>query len=210
MRLTLITAVFGALLTAAQAAPAAAGAPADLGEGLGYFRVHELPADLPTLPGGRAAACVVDLRYARSGGDGAAALRAWARLNASPRTPIFILENSGTAGPLRAAFSGAGIAGLVLIAPSADHLSPDIAVQADEGDERKAYDAYEKGAALASLLSDYPDKPRVDEAYLEKEHIPDGDAPDPESGPLPPQPLVDRLLQRAVQLHHGLLALKRE
>jgi hypothetical protein len=77
-------------------------------------------------------------------------------------------------------------------------------------DDRKAYDALEKGADVRSLLSDYPDKPRIDEAYLEKEHIADSEAPEvPTDKPLPPRPTVDALLQRAVQLHRGLLALKR-
>jgi hypothetical protein len=77
-------------------------------------------------------------------------------------------------------------------------------------DDRRAYDALEKGADVQSLLSDYPAKPRIDEAYLEKEHIADSDSPEiPTDKPLPARPLVDAMLQRAVQLHRGLLALKR-
>ncbi len=77
-------------------------------------------------------------------------------------------------------------------------------------DDKRAYDALESGASVESLLSDYPDKPRIDEAYLEKEHLSDSDAPDlPTDKPPPPKPLVDALLQRAVQLHRGLVALKR-
>ena len=76
--------------------------------------------------------------------------------------------------------------------------------------DRRAYDALEHGASVESLLRDNPEKPRVDEEYLEKEHISDSDAPEVAEGkPSPPPPLVDSMLQRAVQLHRGLLALKK-
>jgi hypothetical protein len=89
-------------------------------------------------------------------------------------------------------------------------MAPLISVNVSPEADRRAYDALEKGSDVQSLLSDYPDKPRIDEAYLEKEHIADSDAPDVISDkPPPPRPLVDAMLQRAVQLHRGLLALKK-
>ena len=110
----------------------------------------------------------------------------------------------------RGAWAGPLTVGVVVLAPASGKLSPDIAVRVDADTDRRAYDALEKGASLASLLSDNPDKPRIDEAYLEREHLSDGDAPDVASDkPSPPSPLVDSVLQRAVQLHRGLLALKR-
>ncbi len=198
-----------AFLVLAALAPAApAPAPGSLGEGLSYCRVHELPRDMPAPA--RPGPCVLDLRFAAADAAGAAALNAWVARNASPHSPVFILENAKTSAPLVAAFPGRGPAGQVVLAPASARLSPDIAVdvapEADEG----AYQALEKGAALESLLADFPDKPRVDEAYLEKEHLSDADAPEVASDKdLPPRPRVDLLLQRAVQIHRGLLALKR-
>ncbi|HXQ79663.1 MAG TPA: hypothetical protein VN775_00030 [Opitutaceae bacterium] len=189
---------------------AAAAKGSDLGQGLSYIRVHELPADLPSPPSGRPGPCVLDLRFAKSNEADALALRAWARTNASPRAPIFVLENAATSPSLLASLPGNGPRGLIVLAPASAGLGPDIAVRVAADLDRRAYEALEKGAPVQSLLSDNPEKPRVDEAYLEKEHLSDGDAPDAATGkPSPPSPLVDAMLQRAVQLHRGLLALKK-
>jgi hypothetical protein len=198
--------VAGSML--AQEAPAAA-LVRDLGQGLAYYRVHTLPADLPSIPGGRPGACVLDLRFAKSDEAAAMALRAWIKFNASARAPVFVLENSET-NPAILSSVPEGVAGLLVLAPELAKLGPDIAVRVPPDADRRAYDALEKGAPVESLLSDYPEKSRVDEEYLEKEHLSDSDAPDAEAGkPSAPPPLVDAMLQRAVQLHRGLLALKR-
>jgi hypothetical protein len=184
--------------------------PLDLGHGLSYCRVHELPADLPPAPGGRPVAFVLDLRFAKADGAGAGLLSAWVRFNASPTSPIFVLENADTSPALIALFPGTGAGDVIVLAPASEKLTPTIAVHVDPADDRKAYDAVEKGASLASLLSDNPAKPRIDEAYLDKEHLSDSDAPDIESDKdSPPSPLVDAMVQKAVQLHRGLIALKR-
>lgn len=180
----------------------------DLGQGLSYIRVHVLPDDLPT-PSGRPGACVLDLRYAKATDTSPAALRAWFKFNASARTPIFVLENQETGASILACVP-MGIGGLIVLAPEASGLPADIAVPVAPEADRKSYQALEKGAPVDSLLHDYPGKPRVDEAYLDKEHLSDGEAPDaPADVTAPAPPLVDALLQRAVQLDRGLLALKR-
>ena len=190
-------------------APAAEGVR-DLGHGLSYYRIHSLPEDLPTPPSGRPGACVLDLRFAKADLETAAALKAWVRFNATARSPIFVLENAATALPLKRVLRGNRSGGIIVLAPADADLTPDITVTVAPDDDRSAYEAVEKGAPVETLLQDYPDKPRIDEAYLEKEHIPDSDAPDlPDEKDLPARPKVDRLLQRAVQLHRGLLALKR-
>jgi hypothetical protein len=178
----------------------------DLGQGLWLYRVHELPADLPTPASPHPAPCIVDLRYAKAGELDASVLRAWIKVNASARTPIFVLENSGTSAPLLASMAR-GAAGLVVLAPESDQLRTDVAVKVTPGSDRSAYDALEKGAGVDSLLLDYPDKPRVDEAFLEKERLPDSESPEPAADK--PRPLVDAMLQAAVHLHRGLVALKR-
>ncbi|HEY5227627.1 MAG TPA: hypothetical protein VIJ19_03745 [Opitutaceae bacterium] len=182
----------------------------DLGQGLTYYRVHELPADQPSPLTGRPGACVLDLRYAKSDAPSAATLKAWIKFNVTAHTPVFVLENAETDTALLAALPGGGQPGILVLAPISKSVSPDIAVHVTGAQDRKAYEALEKGADVNSLLSDDPEKLRVDEAYLEKEHIADSDAPDTVSDkPAPPRPLTDPVLQRAVQLHRGLLALKK-
>jgi hypothetical protein len=178
----------------------------DLGQGLSYYRMHALPADLPATGSAHPTPSVLDLRFATSDEDGASALKAWIRFNASAQTPVFVLENSGTSPALLASLARA-VPDVIVLAPESAKLGTDITVRVAPEVDRRAYDAMEKGAAADSLLTDYPDKPRADEAYLEKEHIADSESPDP--APDKPRPLVDVMLQRAVQLHRGLLALKR-
>jgi hypothetical protein len=182
----------------------------DLGHGLVYFRVHELPADLPPPPAGRPGPCVLDLRFAKSDQPSALLLSAWVKFNASATAPVFILENADTSPALTGLFSGNGSGDVIILAPASEKMSPTVSVHVAADIDRKAYDAFEKGAPIESLLSDNPAKPRLDEAYLDKEHIADTDAPDIESDkPSGPSPLVDFMVQRAVQLHRGLVALKR-
>jgi hypothetical protein len=182
----------------------------DLGNGLAYYRVREIPQDQPAPTTGRPGACVLDLRFAKSDEVGASVLKDWVLFNVSARTPIFILENAETEPALLAVLPAKGPPGLVVLAPASARIGPHIAVQVSPGDDRRAYDALEKGADIQTLLSDYPDKPRIDEAYLEKEHIADSESPDlPTDKPRAPRPIIDAMLQRAVQLHRGLVALKK-
>ena len=200
------------VLAACAAGPAcpAATLVRDLGKGLTYFRMRDIPQDQPSPASGRPGACVLDLRYAKADETGASVLKDWVLFNVSPKAPVFILENAQTDPALLAVLPAKGPPGLVVLAPVSARIAPAIAVQVSPEDDRKAYNALEKGADVMTLLSDFPDKPRIDEAYLEKEHIADSDSPDiPTDKPLPPRPLVDAMLQRAVQLHRGLLALKK-
>jgi len=189
----------------------------DLGQGLSYIRVHSLPEDLPAGDSLRGRACVLDVRYV-PGGDpaSAAALAQWLKSHASPHAPVLLLANRQTGADLLASFSSAdAIPGLVIIGPAAPGFAPDIALPISPDEDRKAYDAMERGVAVNALLNDDPDKPRNDEARLARDHLSDGDFPDtpaePDAGDAkkrPPQ-LIDAVLQRAIQLHRSLLALKR-
>jgi hypothetical protein len=181
----------------------------DLGQGLSYYRVHQLPEDLPSPASGSPGPCVLDLRFGRADESSASALRAWFRFNASARTPILVLENGATSPSLLACVP-MGSGGIIVLAPESAKLGADIAVRVAPAADRIAYDALEKGASVDSLLRDFPEKPRVDEAYLDKEHLSDSEAPEvPTEKPKIPPPLVDAMLQRAVQIHRGLIALKR-
>lgn len=211
--MNLLARLSAAAAVAAFAGAAAAGAAVltlDLGHGLTYYRVHGLPADLPPAHSGKPGPCVLDIRFAKADRQAAALLGAWIQFNASSSAPVFVLENSATSPALVASIAGGGGGAVIVLAPVSEGLSPTVAVHVDPDTDRRAYDAVEKGAPVESLLADNPSKPRIDEAYLEKEHLSDSDAPDIESDkPSPPSPLVDALLQRAVQLDRGLVALKR-
>ncbi len=194
----------------------------DLGHGLAYHRIHQLPADLPAAGPAHPTACVLDLRYVQAEAADAAGFVAWLKSRATARTPVFVLANSGTGHALLAPLAGREpAAGVVVIGAASPGFNPDIALKITPEAERRAYDALENGAPVDSLLVENTDKPRNDEARLAKEHLPDSavadepipdrapPAADPAAKPKPPAPPIDAALQRAVQLHRTLVALKK-
>jgi len=207
---------FFALAAAAPAAPLVR----DLGQGLAYCRVHVLPGDLATDASVANRPCVLDVRYVQGGDADAGLLLAWLKAHAGPRTPVFLLANSATSPILLAPLdSPDAVAGLVILGPATPRFSPDIAVKVSPKVERRDYDALEKGAPVTSLIDEVLDKPRVDEAKLTRDHLSDSAAPDDDEADagdtLPPPSanphpqLIDAVLQRAVQLHRALLAMRR-
>ena len=200
---------------------ASPGLDRDLGQGLVYHRVHHLPADLPTAERTRRQPCVLDLRYVSGEAEAAAALAAWMKFRATARAPVFILANPDTSPALLAPFTGPHPgASVVVIGGAAPGFTPDIAVKISPEIERQAYDALEIGVAIESLLTENSDKLRHDEAKLAKDRRPESTPADetPEARPIDgedaskpkaPPPLIDAALQRAVQLHRTLLALKK-
>lgn len=184
----------------------------DLGQGLVYLRVQKFPVDLPAKPTGRVPACVVDVRYASADTEAAAAFAAWVKARASPRSPVFVLANAETSAELLAVFArherGSGI---VVVGIERGTFRPDVAVNATTENERRAYEALEKGAPIASLLADNPNKVRNDEASLSKDRLAEASADaadDAMAGKKAPAP-IDPVLQRAVHLHRSLVALKK-
>jgi hypothetical protein len=190
----------------------------DLGLGLAYARVHALPGDLPTDGALAGRACVLDLRYVKGGVPEADALASWLALRCGQHTPVLLLANASTSGRLLAGLRGpGGIPFLVILGAAAPGFQPDIAISVPPATERRAYDALEHGSPVESLTTVSIDKPRNDEAMLEREHLPDsalGDDGGAAQGdqadhPAPPPPLIDAVLQRAVRLHRALVALRR-
>jgi len=193
----------------------------DLGEGLLYFRAHELPADLPSAAI-KAGPMVLDLRFSVAAESADTALDAWLKFRSTATTPVFVLVNSTTPAKLKQVLAKPNnTPGLLSIGhPSAD-FSPDIAIKVSPEAERKAYDALEHGASVESLVTQNAGKPRNDEAAIVQaranpppdpvdSELSDFDEAPKEAHPTtPPAPLVDVTLQRAVQLHRGLVALKR-
>lgn len=206
------------------AAPAASAATLthDLGDGLQYFRARELPSGLPpaATPAGP---LVLDLRFATAQDGAVDALGAWLKFRASATTPVFVLLNASTAAPVRDMLTGLKTQpGLVTLGPSAEHFAPDLALATTAEEDKAAYDALDHGTALNLLLTENADKVRNDEASLARERsgqpvdpattTPDADDPATEFAekpPAPPPSPVDYTLQRAVQLHRALRALKR-
>jgi hypothetical protein len=206
------------ILLAALAPCAGLSAPdaRDLGQGLAYFRIHSISTDLPTGESARGRACIVDVRYVRGDRVASTALLSWLKAHAGPKSPVFLLANPGTAQVLLVPLNSAGaVPDLVVLGPAARDFEPDISVHVTPSAERRAYDALEKGASIDSLVTEQVEKPRNDEERLDREHLSDSAAPDQAADTgqaAPPQAapaLIDPVLQRAVQLHRALLALKR-
>jgi hypothetical protein len=206
-------ALFALLVCTAAAGPL----ERDLGLGLAYRRVHVLPADLPSAGSVRNHPCVLDIRYVHGNAEAGNLLLAWLRFHAGPHTPVFLLANAGTSSELLAPLdSPDAVAGLVILGAAGPDFTPDVALKVAPEAERRAYDALEKGASTDSLIVQEVDKPRIDEEKLNREHLSDSSIGDEEEGkpasPAPgprPAPLIDVALQRAVQLHRALLAMRR-
>lgn len=194
--------------------------PLDLGLGLTYVRIHQAPAELPPTES-KLGSVVLDLRYARTDDAGATAVGAWIRFHASVRSPIFVLVNPRTAGPLLELLeSNAPVPGLITVGSPSSRFVPDVTITVPPAEEKKAYELLDHGGAVATLLADNPDKPRHDEASIARDHaaLASGELAEVEEGddsaestdkPKTPPPVIDVALQRAVQLHRGLVALRK-
>lgn len=204
---------FAATATSA-ATNAKSAEPFDLGEGLGYLRVHRVANALDllarTLP--RGTALVVDLRYTTASDDDAAAFGG-VLARRSGGAPLLVLVSPQTP---------AALTPVLLKTPAvtlgvAESLPvPTVAVAQTADADRRAYDAFDGGMTLEALITGKIEKERFDEASLVKEFEhgnpnaappaePDLAKPAPEKAPV----LTDRVLQRAVHLHRALAALKR-
>jgi hypothetical protein len=216
-------AIYLCLLLAVTGVARSAPPPRNLGQGLLYYRLHQLPADLPTDESERRQPCILDLRYVDGHDAEATALAAWLKFHATPRAPVLILANAETSRGLIAAIEprGAGAA-VVVLGNTQSPFTPDIPVKISAEAERRAYDALDHGTPAESLITENPDKPRNDEAKLAKERQSDP-SPGTESSPAaatatstdesPKEkstpPVIDAVLQRAVHLHRTLVALRK-
>lgn len=202
----------GLLFCVAQIAASAAPMEHDLGQDLVFFRLHELPADLPSARPGRTKPCVVDIRYVAAEPAAASAFSAWIKFRATVRTPVFVLANAATSAALLQALAEFETGqGVIVIGAARGPFQPDSGVTISEEDERKAFNALEQGTPLVKLIADQPDKVRNDEASLVKEALRESPAEvGLPSRPTPrPSPPIDAALQRAVHLHRALRAWRR-
>lgn len=216
--LRLAIALVGLPALSAHAAPI----ETDLGDGLRFHRVHELPGDLPAPPE-QPTALILDLRYVAGNDDAAMALHAWLKFRAAPATPVLVLVNSETSSTLlRVLTANETLAGLLTLGGVRTDFSPDIIIQTGPAAERRAYDALEQGEPMATLVTENAGKPRTDEASImrERANLPkdragaeddDFELSDAEKplAPPPPPPPVDEALRRAMHVHRALRALRR-
>lgn len=202
MRLTL------ALLFAASALGAAEPKAEDLGQGLGYLRVAEVPAQLPlSQDKSPFKALVLDLRGSKGDAEAAGAFAAWLGFRGPSDRPLLVLANRATSPALLQPLLDRSWPGLITLAPEASSCAADLRVAASAEEDSRACEQLAAGAAPASLLLQAPAKVRDDEEALMKgaaeepeEHRPDAVL---KSRAAP----TDRVLTRAVELHRALLAL---
>ncbi len=201
------------------ATPAPGGA---LGLNLDYLRVRAVPADLVNAQPAATGALVLDLRFATVGTNDGFSVASWLASRARSNAPVLVLFNAATQPALIDALAPGYLpAGVITLAPAGTTLPADIVVDVSAEADRRAYEAYERGTALTSLVTTTTEKQRFDEAELIRRDAAEaaGKSPEPKTPPppsrgrgrggQPPPPVVDSLLQRAVQLHRSLLALGR-
>ena len=192
--------------TVGQAAPL----ERDLGEGLGYVRLQELPGDLIQSDAAQVIPSVVDVRYLLADTVSANAFATWLSGRAQSRSPVFVLANEATSPELLQLLSRrtAG-SGVVVVGTQAQQFEPDIMVLTTRENERRAYEALAEGASLVSLLTDNPGKVRHDEASLSRDRPEEASAEPAVNGSGAQRPPLDVTLQRAVHLHRALMALRK-
>jgi len=192
---------------------------ADLGEGLGYVRIMRVPEDLPSTkqtPTERNT-LVFDLRDATTDQSQTRTLLAYVKSQVKADRPSLILLNDGTSPMLREMLMDADWPALITLAPARVKFQPDITVEANLEEDRRASLALAEGINPAELIQTKQTKERWDESSLTKDHQ-DGGAG---LGPQPPEPKgkldenttkaftpKDQVLARAVQIHRGMIALK--
>jgi hypothetical protein len=182
----------------------------DLGEGLGYVRLQELPGDLIPSNASPVVPSVVDVRYLLADTASASAFEAWLNLRARSRAPVFVLANEATSPEVLQLLSRrAAGSGVVVVGTQAQQFEPDFMVLTSRENERRAYEALAEGASLVSLLTDNPGKVRHDEASLSRERPEEPSAELAVNGNAAQRPPLDVTLQRAVHLHRALMALRK-
>ena len=209
--------VFFLSLVLTGAARAAQPEPIDLGANLAYLHIKSLADAAPTLLVTLSAQrpLVLDLRYATSD---AAALAVFQTALARHPTPLFILLSAATPHEIIATVKQSTGAIITLSLASAD-APAQIQVKADPGIDRLAYEALGQGTLPLTLVSGKIEKERFDEATLVQEFKNGNSDAEPPPLPDPTQPklnqaapvkapLIDRVLQRTIQLHRALLALE--
>jgi hypothetical protein len=205
----------------------------DLGQSLAYFRVTDARADQGGLVDtiARRPMLVIDLRGLASEADFVTALHAALAKPPAPHAVRIVLINSTTATSVVAALDDDALLSVITLAPRSPGLAADIQTTTTIEEDRRALTAFANGTPVEKLIDDTRDKRRYDEAKLVHDHV---NGITPASDELPAdadddavtsepakekktngtekkaeQPPRDLVLERAVQLHRALLALKK-
>lgn len=179
---------------------------ADLAPGLAYVRPG---ADTRIASG---TSVILDLRYGTNDAAASALLAPFKSTTAPAHRVILALVSPETSARLRVQL--AGLPGVLTLGPAAPDFKTDITVSVSPADDRRAYDALAAGMPPEKLIVENADKPRYDESALVREHA--GAAENPSDKPAETKSAetakpvhVDAVLQRAVQVYRGLVALKK-
>jgi hypothetical protein len=196
---------------------------ADLAPGLAYVRAPAKTAkngDTVQLPAS-GGSLILDLRRADDDTDLSAMVASLTAANRVPRRVILVLIAPETPASLRRIFE-TNRPSCITIGRADDSLKTDIAVTTTAEADEKAVAALASGTEPEKLIAENGDKPRFDESLLVREHAV-GSEPstslDPEAKPadtaskpgdtVAPPAIADAVLQRAVQVYRGLVALKK-
>ena len=191
-----------------------------LGDGLAYLNIQSLADSEQALrsavPG--AGALVLDLRHVTAKDESLDALRVAVGSHAAG-APLFILVSPATPPAVAEVIKQSSTPAITLGVPGSVP-GPKVVVKTDADSDRRAYEARAAGTPVDTLISGKIEKERFDEATLVHEFKngnpdaapptpPDPTTAKPAEAPETPARLIDRVLQRAVHLHHALLALHR-
>jgi hypothetical protein len=191
----------------------------DLGQGLLYLRVHDLPTDIPG-KGSDArlnkAMIIIDLRDAKAGRTEAVIFSAWLGFRCTPDAPTLVLLNQDSASSLVDVVLGSRWPGLLSLAPNDVAFTPDLQVDTSLEQDKHACAAIAQGQELLGLASMTISKERYDESALSRDYQ-DGIHPtrernDSSSAPAPSSEenltAKDLVLATAIHLHRALVALR--
>jgi len=204
----------------------------DLGQALAFFRVTNAQADQASLIDTieQRPALVIDLRGLTCEPDFVAALYTALAKTPPPHAVRIVLINTATTQSLIAALDDDALLSVITLAPRTPNFASDIVIATTSEEERLALEALSNGAPVEKLIGDTRDKRRYDEAKLVHDHTngitpaedeipPDAEDDTVTTEPAKKKPTVadkkaeppprDLVLERAVQLHRALLALKK-
>ncbi|CAM2994670.1 hypothetical protein [Rariglobus hedericola] len=187
----------------------------ELSPGLDYLRAGA--ADSATFAKAlETGSVVLDLRYA-STKTAAATLSGVKGFRTHPKRIVLVLLSPETSGAARNELS-VTIPGCITIGRASADYKTDIIVTTTAEADKRAFDALVADTSPAKLVLENVNKSRFDEATLIHEHETGVETPAPAEAVKSasasetadkPKPLpVDAVLQRAVQIHRGLVALK--
>ena len=192
--------------------------PADLGHGLRYLRLSSCTDQAAISAAQAAPALVIDLRLAQAD-QGIADRLSPLLAHAGASRPIFILVGADTAPNLRVAIPDS-TPGILQLSARDSGIATGLTIAVDTAADRAAAEALAAGRMPRELFEEQLEKTRYDEEQLAKDHATGQrerqlseprDDKGSSSKPAEPtaQALHDLLLQRAVFIHRGLLALGR-